>query len=83
MSTRITQDEEGKPVVDADGNDIGVIAAVQGGTAHVNIDPGLAETVKAQLGWDEASGDTYPIQPEMIASISTNEVQLQHRLSAE
>lgn len=83
MSTRITQDEEGKPVVDANGNDIGIIASVQEETAHVNIDPGLAEKVKSQLGWEEASGDTYPIQPEMIASISTNEVQLQHRLSAE
>lgn len=83
VSISITQDEEGKPVVGAEGEDIGVVASVQGGTAHVRPDPGLAETVKARLGWEEAAADTYPVQPEMIDSVSANEVQLRYGLGAE
>ena len=78
MSTSLTQNEEGKPVVGADGEDIGVVASVRAGTAHIKPDPNLTETVTAHLGWEEADADTYPVQPEMVDSVSSNEVQLRH-----
>lgn len=53
MSTRtdITEDEEGKQVVGPDGEEVGRIVTVEHGTAHVDPDPGITDTVKSkQIG---------------------------------
>ncbi len=77
MTTQITDDDEGKKVVDNSGDQVGIVSDVQHGTAHVDPDPGITDKVKSKLGWGDRDEDTYPLQDEMIASVTDDEVRLQ------
>jgi hypothetical protein len=78
MSTRteITEDDEGKTVVGPDGEQVGRITTVEHGTAHVDPDPGITETVKSKLGWGETDEETYPLQEASVDSVTDDEIQL-------
>ncbi|QWC20209.1 PRC-barrel domain containing protein [Halorubrum sp. 2020YC2] len=72
----ITDDDEGKAVVDSNGEQIGMIAEVRSGTAYVDADPSLADTVLSKLGWSDADGDDYPLQENRIHTVTDDEVRL-------
>lgn len=72
----ITPEDEGKVVVNAAGDRIGVVTDVEQSTAHIKSDVGFTETLKAKLGWGDATDDTVPLQEEAIQSITDNEVRL-------
>jgi hypothetical protein len=73
---QFTDDDEGKTVVNADGEEVGIIADVENGTAHVEPDPGITDKMMAPLGWSDRDEDTYPLQEESVESISDDEVRL-------
>ncbi|MWG34503.1 PRC-barrel domain containing protein [Halomarina oriensis] len=79
MSTRtdIDESDEGKTVVGPNGEEVGRIVSVEHGTAHVDPDPGITETVKSKLGWGDRDEDTYPLQEAAVGSITDDEVHLQ------
>ncbi|WP_265111456.1 hypothetical protein [Halosolutus halophilus] len=77
MSPQFTDDDIGKTVVNEHGEDVGIIADVEHGTAHVEPDPGITDTIKAKLGWGGTDEDTYPLQEEAIASVTTDKVHLE------
>lgn len=77
MSATITEDMEGKDVVDSDGTRIGMISDVRHGTAYVDPDPGITEKIKASLGWEEAEAEDYPLQESSIATVTEDEIRLQ------
>jgi len=54
----VTDDDEGKAVVDSHGEKIGMITEVKSGTAYVNADPGLADTIRSKLGWSTPTKTT-------------------------
>ena len=74
--TEITEDDEGKEVVGPDGEEVGRIVDVEHGTAHVDPDPGITETVMSKLGWGDRDEDTYPLQEASVETITDNEVRL-------
>lgn len=78
MSHRTTIDEsdEGKKVVNADGEEIGMIADVTAGTAHVNPEPGITDKIKAKLGWEDHDEETYRLPAESIERITDDEVRI-------
>ncbi|MFC4359864.1 PRC-barrel domain containing protein [Halobium salinum] len=69
-------DDEGKEVVDANGDTVGRIVSVEHGTAHVDPDPGLTDTIKSKLGWGDADEDTFPLQEAKVAEVSDDQVRL-------
>jgi hypothetical protein len=71
----ITEDEEGKRVVTEHGDDIGVIAEVRGGTAHVDPDPSVMDSIKAKLGWGDTEG-THALDPDHVMDVTEDEVRL-------
>lgn len=73
----ITDDDVGKTVVDSHGEEIGMIAEVKSGTAYVDADPGLADTIRSKLGWSEADGEDYPLGNDRIYSVTEDEVRLE------
>jgi hypothetical protein len=75
-STQLTEDDEGKPVVSGDGDEIGMITEVRGGTAHVDPDPGMFDSVKAKLDWGDAGEDTYPLEADKVADVTDDEVRI-------
>lgn len=72
----ITDDDEGKQVVDSSGRKIGMVTEVRSGTAHVNADPGLADKIRSKLGWNKADQDDYPLETDRIDSITDDEIRL-------
>lgn len=72
----VTDDDEGKAVVDSHGEKIGLITEVRSGTAYVNADPGLADTIRSKLGWNEAGMEDYPLENNRIKTVTDDEVRL-------
>ncbi|XVH32911.1 PRC-barrel domain containing protein [Haloferacaceae archaeon DSL9] len=76
MPHTITEDEEGKKVVNPAGETVGRIVDVDHGTAYVDPDPSIADTVLSKLGWTSADEDSYPLQEESIDEITDDEIRL-------
>lgn len=76
MAHTFTDDDEGKTVVNDDGEDVGIVADVEHGTAYVDPDPGITDRITSKLGWDERDEDTYPLQEESVASVTDDEIHL-------
>lgn len=74
MPTLSTEDE-GKAVVNAAGDRIGVVSDVEQGTAYITPDPDITEKLKARFGWSDAE-DTHPLQKQAIETITSDEVRL-------
>lgn len=72
----ITEDDEGKTVVNSAGEKVGVVTGVRGGTAYVDPDPGLTDSVKSKLGWSDVDEEDYPLQQDRIDTITDDEVRL-------
>ncbi|PCR90813.1 hypothetical protein [Natrinema ejinorense] len=81
MTPQFTDDDVGKRVVNADGDEVGMVAAVEHGTAHVEPDPGITDSIKATLGWSDSGADTYPLQEEAVSRVTDDEIHLEHDLS--
>lgn len=76
MARAFTEDDEGKTVVTADGDDVGMVTEVRGETAYVDADSNTFETVKSKLGWGDVDEDTYPLEHGQVDAITDDEVQL-------
>ncbi|MFC6726245.1 PRC-barrel domain containing protein [Halobium palmae] len=68
--------DEGKKVVDARGETVGRVIEVRHGTAYVDPDPSLGDTITSKLGWADTDGDEYPLQKATVAEITDDEVRL-------
>lgn len=76
MSTTITDDAVGKDVMNGQGEKIGIVTAVNHGTARVDPDPGITDTLKAKLGWEDEDQEDYPLPDQEIASVTDDEIRL-------
>ena len=74
--TTVTSDDEGKSVVDANGETIGIVTNVQGNHLHVDPDPGLTDQIASRLGWSD-SEDTYTIAADRVENVTDDEIRLQ------
>lgn len=75
-TTNLTDDDTGKRVVTTDGEEVGVITEVRAGTAYVEPDPGMFDTIKAKLDWGGADEDDYPVRADDVAAVTDDEVRL-------
>lgn len=78
MATKLTDTDEGKDVVSSTGDKIGIVKDVDGGTAHIDPSPGLADELKAKLGWGDSDEDTYRLRESDIETVTDDEIQLSH-----
>lgn len=79
-TTTITNDEEGKDVVDGTGEKIGIVAGIREGTPYVDPDPDVTDRFKTMLGMEDVDEDDYPLDTSMIAEITDDEVRLQREM---
>lgn len=79
----LSDDEQGKAVVDRAGEQIGIVAEVERQTAYVDPEPGLTDRLKARLNWGSHGDDDYPVDAAEIAEITADEVVLQHEREPE
>lgn len=76
-TTQLTEDDEGKRVVSTDGDEVGMITRVEGGTAYVDPDPDMFDSIKSKLDWGDSDEDTYPLSSDKVAEVTDDEVRLQ------
>lgn len=74
--TTLTESDEGKRVVNAQGDEIGKVVDVQHGTAHVDPDPGLTDSIMSKLGWSDGDEDTYQLDSSAIESVTDDEIRI-------
>lgn len=75
--TNLTDEDEGKAVVNAAGDKIGMVHQIEGDSAHVNPDPGITDKISSKLGWGDADTDeTYELQSTRIDTITDDEIRL-------
>ena len=72
----LSDDDEGKRVVSADGDEVGMVESVEGTTAYVDPDPGITDSIKSKLGWGDADEDTYALSDDDIEAITDDEIRL-------
>ena len=73
---KISDDEQGKKVVNRDGETIGMVSDVRGDHLYVDPDPGVTDKVKSKLGWEEADEDDYAVKEMHIDTVTDDEVRL-------
>ena len=72
----LTEGDEGKKVVNANGDPVGRVISVEHGKAHVDPDPGLTDTIRSKLGWGDADEDSYQLETTSIETVSDDEIRL-------
>lgn len=76
----ITEKDEGKRVVNADGDKIGIVSGVRSGRAYVDPDPGIGDKIRSMLGWENIDEDDHPLDNSKIDSITDDEIRLKRNL---
>jgi len=67
--------DEGKTVLNADGDEIGTIDSVSNNRAYVMPKQGLSDRIRQRLGWEEDE-ETYELKHSRVADIAGDEVHL-------
>lgn len=75
----ITEDDEGKSVV-VEGEKVGIVSDVRDGTAYVEPDPSMTDSIKSKMGWGDVDEDTYPIHGDSIENVTDDEIRLHGRM---
>lgn len=76
----VTQEDEGKRVVNFQGDKIGVVKQVDDGTAHVDPDPGITDQIRSKLGWNDADQSDYMLQEDRISTVTDDEIRLKDNI---
>jgi hypothetical protein len=80
MTVTFTDDDEGKVVVDASGNTLGLVTQIEGDTAYVDPDPSLTETIKADMGWANSESDEYAVDETAVETKASEKLHLRGNL---
>ncbi|KTG10746.1 glycosyltransferase [Haloprofundus marisrubri] len=75
MATLTTEDE-GKVLVDAVGEKLGLVKAVERNVAYVDPDPGITDAILAVFGREDADTDDLAVDGEYIETVSEGEIRL-------
>lgn len=75
----VTDDDEGKAVVDSGGRKIGLVTEVKSETAYVNADPGITDSIRSKLGWGDADEDDYTLENKRVDTVTDDEIRLKDR----
>lgn len=76
----VTEDEEGKRVVNANGDTIGIVSGVRDGVAYVDPDPGIGDKILSKLGWDNVEEGDYPLDASKIEEVTDEAIHLKRNV---
>lgn len=72
----LTDEDEGKDVLNAVGDTVGRVTAVENERAHVDPDPGLTDSIRSKLGWGDDDGDDHVLDASSIESVTDDAIRL-------
>lgn len=73
---QLTEEDEGKEVVDQSGNQVGVVSGVRGGDVYVDPDPGVTDSIYAKLGWENVDDEDYTLDQSSIEYVDHEQIRL-------
>lgn len=74
----LTEEDEGKHVKNARGDEVGLVVNVEHGQAHVEPDPGITDSIRSKLGWGGSDEETtYELSPANIDRVTDDAIMLQ------
>jgi hypothetical protein len=71
-----TESDEGKSVVNRNGDPIGRVVEVEEHRAYVDPDPGVTDAIMSKLGWGSRDDGSYQLQADDIERVTDDEVRL-------
>ncbi|WP_254536730.1 hypothetical protein [Halomarina litorea] len=74
--TTLTDGDEGKILVDANGEDIGIVTAVRRDVAFVDPEPGFVEGLLAAFGRTDEDSDDIEVPQDAVETVTDREVRL-------
>ncbi|WP_049921748.1 hypothetical protein [Halopiger djelfimassiliensis] len=81
MAPSFTDDDVGKTVEKADGTALGRVTTIEeDGTARVEPDPDIVETLKARLGWSDI-GESFLLEADSVFEITDTRIRLEEGIS--
>ncbi len=72
----LTESEVGKTVINEDGDEVGLVMEVENGTAHVDPDPGLTDTIMSKIGWSDKDSETYRLESSRVETITDDHIRV-------
>lgn len=72
----ISEDDEGKTVLNQEGETIGMVTSVRGDRMFVNPEPGITDRIKSKLGWEDVGEDDYVVRENDIETVTDDAVRL-------
>lgn len=79
MVRNFEDDDEGKRVVTADGDEVGTVSRVEENQLHIMPSEDLSRGVRRRLGWAE-DDDDYVLRKSKVDTIEGDEVKLKQNL---
>lgn len=80
MVRDFNSEDEGKRVVTANDDTIGIIEQASGSSARVAPNEDLSRGTRRRLGWTEEGEETYRLQKSKVNRITDTEVRLRRTL---
>lgn len=80
MVRDFTANDEGKSVMTADGDPVGIIDRVTDTDAFVKPDAGLSQSTRNKLGWTQKGEETYQLRKSKVQSIDEDAIHLRSSL---
>lgn len=74
--TTLTDIDEGKRVVDQNDDTIGRVVEVEDGTARVDPDPNMADSIRSKLGWGEHDEAEARLDSDQVEEVTSDEVRI-------
>ncbi|GAB3018428.1 hypothetical protein GCM10025298_01970 [Natronobiforma cellulositropha] len=73
---QLADHDRGKAVVDAAGEQVGIVADIEEERFYIDPEAGLTDRLKARFNWGEPDRDAYPVSVTEIEDITDDEVVL-------
>ena len=75
-SATVDEHSTGNRVVDASGEEVGIVTEVDDRMIYVDPHPSITERIRARLGWENHDDDDLPIDQSRIAEVTAEEIRL-------
>ena len=76
----LSEEDEGKFLMDGEGEQLGIVSEVRNGTAYVDPDPNLGEAWMEVFGWGSADEDDLTVPGEAIDTVTDKEIRVNKNL---
>ena len=77
MCATFSNGDVGKSVVNDNGEEVGVVASVEGDIAHVRPETEAVDSVKSSIGWEGVADTAHPLDADVVREITEHAVRLE------